>query len=172
MERHGLARHQLMGTAMDELYNWAPVRQLVADVNHFETAYLSADPSNGMVIQIYSEGHGQAWHFDEALFSTIINLSEPEGGGIFECVPNIRTDDDEAYDAIHKVLQGDEIQVQKYRVKEGSFVLQLGRYTLHRVSPIEGEKPRISMILSYDKVPGTHMTSATRKKLFGPTAPN
>ena len=56
-------------------------------------------------------------------------------------------------------------------LKAGSLVMQLGRYTLHRVSEVEGETPRISMIISYEEKPGIHMTSATRRKIFGPTAP-
>ena len=56
MERYGLSRHQLLQTRMDELYCWPPMRQFIADIMARDIVYLSADPSNGLVLQIYKEG--------------------------------------------------------------------------------------------------------------------
>ena len=121
MERFGLARHQLLGTVMDEHYNWLPLRKFIADINGFKQAYLSADPSNALVVQIYRDGCGQAWHFDEAQYTTIINLGEADAGGVFECVPNLRTTDDENFDEVRKVLHDQSDRVQQYNVKSRIF---------------------------------------------------
>ncbi|MCP4765254.1 MAG: hypothetical protein GY875_03195 [Gammaproteobacteria bacterium] len=171
-ESFRLARHHLPGTAIDELYCWPPMKRFIADITGNDEIYLSGDPSNGLVVQFYKEGCGQAWHFDQALFSTIINLSESEAGGAFECVPNLRTETEPNYDEVRQVLAGESAKIQKHQVKAGSFTVMLGRYTLHRVTPVEQVKPRISVILSYELQPNIYMDLATRKISFGPTAPD
>ena len=170
-ESYRLARHHLPATALDELYCWPPMRQFIADVTGNDQIYLSGDPSNGLVVQVYKEGCGQAWHFDQALFSTIINLGESEAGGIFECVPNLRTDNDPNYDDVKSALNGDSDRIQKHKVTAGSFSIMLGRYTMHRVTKIEKKKPRISAVLSYELQPNLYMDFETRRLSFGPSAP-
>ena len=171
-ESFRLARHHLPETAVDRLYCWPPVRRFIADITGNDKVFLSADPSNGLVVQIYRDGHGQAWHFDQALFSTIINLSESESGGVFECVPGIRTEETPNYDEVKKALSGQSERIQKHKVKAGSFSVMLGRYTMHRVTKVEKMQPRISVILSYELQPNVYMDLATRKKSFGPSAPS
>ncbi len=170
-ESFRLARHHLPDTAIDELYCWPPMRKFIADITGNPKTFLSGDPSNGLVAQFYKEGCGQAWHFDQALFSTILNLSESTAGGYFECVPNIRTDLEPNYAGVKQALNGTSPDIQTHKVKAGSFTVILGRYTLHRVTPVEQSTPRISVILSYELQPGICMDLETRKISFGPTAP-
>lgn len=171
-ESFRLARHHFPDTAIDELYCWPPMRTFIADITNNPETFLSADPSNGLVAQFYKEGCGQAWHFDQALFSTILNLSESLEGGYFECVPNIRTDTSENFADVKLVLDGSSPRIQKHKVKAGSYTIIKGRYTLHRVTPVEQSIPRISVILSYEVKPGIYMDLPTRKLSFGPSAPD
>ena len=171
-ESYRLARHHFPNTAIDALYCWPPMRQFIADITGHDQTYLSADPSNGLVAQVYKEGCGIAWHFDQTLFSTIINLSEPEEGGVFECVPGLRAEDDPGYSEVKRVLDGKSGRVQKHIVTAGSFIIMIGRYTMHRVTNIEKKQPRISVILSYELEPGKYMDLDTRKISFGSTAPD
>lgn len=170
-QTYRLAHHLLPDTAIDELYRWPPMRQFIADITGNAVVYLSGDPSNGLVVQVYREGCGQAWHFDEALFSTILNLAESESGGVFECAPEIRTEDEPNYEEVKRVLAGKSASVQKHYVKAGSFTIMLGRYTMHRVTTVEKQQSRISAVLSYELKPGLHMDLDRRKNSFGPTAP-
>lgn len=170
-ENFRLARHLLPDTAIDALYCWSPMRRFIADITGNRKIYLSGDPSNGLVVQVYKQGCGLAWHFDQALFSTVINLSETDAGGFFECAPNLRSETEPNYDEVKAVLDGHSLRIQQHKVKAGSFSIMLGRYTMHRVTEVEAEKPRISVILSYELQPGLHMDLATRKISFGPTAP-
>lgn len=170
-ESFRLARHHLPDTDLDELYCWQPMRQFIADITANDKTYLSGDPSNGLVVQVYKAGCGQAWHFDQALFSTILNLKESEAGGVFECVPGLRTEDDPCYDEVKSVLTGQSDRINKHKVKAGSFTIMLGRYAMHRVTKIEKSESRISVVLSYELEPGLHMDLETRRKSFGPTAP-
>jgi len=171
-ESFRLARHHFKDTAIDELYCWPPMRRFIADITGSSEIFLSADPSNGLVAQFYKEGCGQAWHFDQALFSTILNLSESNEGGYFECVPNIRTDTEDNYEDVKQTLEGTFPGIQRHKVKAGSYTIILGRYTIHRVTAVEQSHPRISVVLSYELQPGIYMDLPTRKKSFGPTAPD
>ena len=170
--RHGIALHQMRGTALEGLYRWPPLRQFVADLTGNGKLYLHDDPSNALVAQIYKTGGGLAWHFDRALFSTILNLQETEAGGAFECVPGLRKPDDPRFDAVRDVLLGHSQRVEQHYAKSGSFSIMLGRDALHRVTTIEGPTPRMSLILSYEDRPGVRLDVATRRKFFGPTAPD
>ncbi len=166
-----LAHHHLPATEIDALYRWPPLRRFIADITGNQQIYLSGDPSNAVVVQVYKEGCGQAWHFDQALFSTILNVAESTAGGIFECAPRIRTEEDPNYTDVQSVLDDKSDRVQQHHVKAGSFTIMLGRYTLHRVTTIEQQQPRISIVLSYEQQPDVYMDLETRKTSFGPTAP-
>lgn len=170
--RHGIAFHQMRGTALEELYRWPPLRQFVADLIGRGELYLHDDPCNALVAQIYKTGEGLAWHFDRALFSTILSLQETEVGGAFECVPGLRGTDNPCFDEVRDVLLGHSQRVEQYHAKAGSFSIMLGRDALHRVTTIEGPTPRMSLILSYEDRPGVRLDVATRRKFFGPTAPD
>jgi alkylated DNA repair dioxygenase AlkB len=171
-ERHGLAYHQLRDTALEELYRWPPLRQFVADVTGHGMLYVHEDPSNALVVQIYKAGGGLAWHFDRALFSTILNLQKSDGGGVFECVPGLRKPGDPCFDDVRDVLLDKSDRVEQHHPEAGSFSIMLGRYALHRVTTVEGATPRMSVILSYEDRPGVRLDVATRKNFFGPTAPD
>jgi len=170
-DRYGLAYHQMRGTALDTLYVWPPLRQFVADITRHQALYLHDDPSNALVLQVYKTGGGLAWHFDQAQFSTILNLSESEAGGVFEYAANIRSADDPRYDDVRDVLLERSDKVRRVHARRGSLSIIYGRHTLHRVTAIEGPSSRSSVVLSYEDRPGVRMDVETRRKLFGPTAP-
>ena len=51
----------------------------------------------------------------------------------------------------------------------GALVLFRGRYTLHRVTPVEGHSPRLTAVLSYDTAPGVMLTEHNRRLFYGRT---
>ncbi len=167
---HCLGRSDLLDTEMDTLYHWPPMRQFIADVTGNERIYVHEDPSNALIVQVYKPGCSVGWHFDRALFSSIINLSEPLSGGVFECVPGLRTEQDPCFDEVRDVLLDRSGRVQKHHIKAGSLSLMLSRYAFHRVTQIEQGKPRISLILTYELKPGVRIDAEDRKMIFGPAA--
>lgn len=167
---HCLGRSLLLNTAMDTLYHWPPMRQFTGDVTGHEKIYVHEDPSNALIVQVYKAGCGVGWHFDRALFSSIINLSEPISGGVFECVPGLRTEENPCFDEVRDVLLDRSERVQKHHIKAGSLSLMLSRYAFHRVTKVEQENSRISLILTYELEPGVRIDAADRKMIFGPSA--
>ena len=167
-----MGRDKLLNTGMDTLYHWPPMRRLIGDITGNENVYMHEDPSNALIVQMYKTGCEIGWHFDRALFASIINLSEPTAGGVFECVPDLRTEDDPGYDDVREVLEGRSARVQKHYIKAGSLTLMLGRHTFHRVTRVEQETPRISLVLTYELRPGVHLDAAARMRIFGPSVPS
>ena len=156
---------------MDELYTWEPLRRFVADITGNREVFLHEDPTNALVIQLYKPGRWTGWHFDRAIFTTIVNLGEPEDGGVLECATDIRTEDDPGYEAVDDVLNGRSDRVQRHHMQAGSLTLMLGRYSLHRVTKIVGDADRISLVLKYETEPGVFISAADRRWIYGPDAP-
>ena len=166
-----MGHHLLQNTAMDVLYKWPSMRRFIAAITAYSEVFLHEDPTNALVVQMYKPGCWTGWHFDRALFTTIINLGEPAGGGIFECAADIRTEDDPHYDEVQEVLLNCSDRVRHYEMKAGSLTLMLGRYSLHRVTEIEPGTDRISLVLKYETEPGVFISAADRKWIYGPSAP-
>lgn len=169
--RRGVAYHQMGGTALEALYRWPPLRHFVAEVTDKDELFLHEDPSNALVLQVYQPGDKLAWHFDRARFSTTLHLQAAAAGGHFESVAGLRRDDAESYSEVSKVLKGDRARVRQAVSKPGSFTIFNGNHTLHRVTEVAGNRPRLSLVLSYDETPGQKLDPETRRLFFGPTAP-
>ena len=167
---HCLGRDLLLGTEMDALYLWPAMRHFVAAITGHDRVYLHEDPCNALIVQLYKEGCEVGWHFDSTLFTSNINLSAPAAGGVFECVPDLRSDEDPRYDDVREVLLGRSNRVQQHHAKAGALSLMLGRHSFHRVTKVEQEKPRTSLGLTYEVKPGVRLDSAARKRIFGPSA--
>lgn len=166
-----MGRDRLIDTQMDALYHWDPLRRFAADILGHEQIYLHEDPCNALIVQLYETGCEVGWHFDRTLFTCIVNLSEPDSGGIFECVPDLRNGADENLDDVWDVLQGRSDKVRRYHVQAGAFTLTRGRHTFHRVAPVGPGRARTSLVLTYELEPGVMISDADRRMIFGADAP-
>lgn len=107
------------------------------------------------------------WHFDQSDFVVAIPIQSSDRGGVYEYVYNIRDAKNENYDAVKSLLKGERKNVQILKTPAGSLVLFEGRYTIHRVTYIEGEKIRIMGLLGYADKPGVTSTDYLRKIRYG-----
>ncbi len=171
-QRHCVAHHMMPATELDALYRWPPMRKLVADLVGKPKLFLHEDPSNALVLMIHKTSDHLAGHFDRAHYSTIIALQAGDAGGAFEYVPRLRSADDECFDDVKSVLMGDRSRVIQSCSRPGAFTIMEGDFSIHRVTPVEGATPRISMVLSYEDEPGIKLDVKTRKLFFGDDAPD
>ena len=137
------------------LYHWKPVRQMVADIVGVETLYDNADPCQPVNLLCYEPGDSSAWHFDSVnAFTMTLMLQAAEDGGEFEMVPNTRSDDDQNYEYVRRVVTGqcpqDSVAVAR---EAGSLCIFRGCNSLHRVSPVEGDTTRIMGVFVYENEP-------------------
>lgn len=109
------------------------------------------------------------WHFDQSDFVASIPVQDCVGGGKYEYVHNIRNQKNENYDEVKKVLKGDRSRVKILNTPPGSLVLFEGRYTIHRVTPIEGPRIRVMALLGFADRAGVTSTEYLRKIRYGRT---
>jgi len=115
-----------------------------------------------------NKGGCQQWHFDSGNMVITLLLQEPEAGGVFEYSPGIRSDNDENFETVQAVLDGDLSRVKRNPLKAGTLSLFRGHYSLHRVTEVEGNRQRLQAILGYSTNPG-HIGSKESSILhYGP----
>jgi hypothetical protein len=154
------------------LYEWDGLMEFVGEVLERRPLYRYADPLGALNLTCMEEGHVQGWHFDSTDFVVSIALQASESGGEFECAPFIRSDDDERYDAVARVLRGEAgARVEVFPMTPGTLMIFQGRRSLHRVSPVRGSRPRYVALLAYDTKPGTDSSDLLKLVRYGRTAP-
>ena len=91
-----------------------------------------------------------------------------ERGGDFECVPMLRTADDERYSDVAATLDGTRPErVTTVPMTPGTLMFFAGRHSLHRVTPVEGTTDRLVALLGYDTRPGTCSSELLRLVRYG-----
>jgi hypothetical protein len=157
-------------SSLRRVYDAPDLRAAIAAILQVPTLYPYEDPLGSLNINLQHAGQQLNWHYDNADFVTTILLQDAKGGGTFEYCPNLRQPDNENYDGVAGVLRGERSAVRTLAIEPGALVLFRGRYSLHRVTPVEGDTPRIIAILSYDTKPGSMLTEYTRKLFYGRVA--
>lgn len=152
---HQVLNHQIANdSALRAIFHWEPLREFLRRLMGYETFHRSECPHLALTAKVAGAGDVDGWHYDgnDVVFSLL--LREPEGGGVFEYLPNVRSDTDENYPALAAVFAGDDRAVRRARLKAGDLNVFQGNRTLHRVSPVEGSRRRIVGLFSYDREPG------------------
>lgn len=152
---------------LESIYRWSPLRAFIARTLGYDELYPYADALAAVNVLVYPPGTQTGWHFDNAHFVVTLMLQQGQGGGVYEYAPFIRAPDEDNYKAIEAVLDGDAGPVHTLEQGAGDLVVFQGRYTLHRVTEVEGDAPRLIAVLSYDVKPGTTLTAHTRSTFYG-----
>jgi hypothetical protein len=152
------------------LYGWDPMVTFVGAVLGKSSFYRLADPLGALSVNVFTEGGGHSWHFDESEFTTTIMLQTAERGGHFECTPRIRPVSGEDHEAVSSVLESRHEGVRRLEIEPGTLSIFGGRRSLHRVTRIEGERPRLVAVLCYSTAPGVVNSDLVRKLFWGRTA--
>jgi len=129
--------------------------------------YPLADRQQSLNISVMEEGGCQQWHFDRGKAVITLLAQAPEGGGHFEYIPNIRSNESENYGAVSRVLDGDREHVRTVEIAAGTLMLFRGHYSLHRVTPVEGKRRRLQLILSYADRPDQRGSAESSRLHYG-----
>ncbi len=156
--------------AIRKLYEWDGLIAFLAAALGKEKLFRYADPMGALNVAVMKDGDYLRWHFDQTDFVTSITLQDADEGGDFECVPKIRNPEAENYDRVKALLKGDRTGVVKLEMDPGALVLFQGRYTIHRVTPIQGKALRLVALLGYDTKPGVVSSEHLRTMRYGRTA--
>jgi hypothetical protein len=118
-----------------------------------QPVYRNQDKYQSLNISMMNAGGCQQWHFDSGLMVTTLLLQEPDAGGVFEYVPNLRSDDDENFEQVQQVLDGETSKIRRIELKAGTLSLFRGHYSMHRVTEVEGDRKRLQAILGFSTIP-------------------
>ena len=141
-------------SALRALYEWEGMLAFVSEVIERRPLYRMADPLGALNMTVMRERHTQGWHYDNADFVVSLAIQSSDEGGLFECAPFIRGPEDEAYDDVARVLDGGASDlVEVLPMVPGTLMIFAGRHSLHRVSPVVGQVPRLVGLLAYDEKP-------------------
>jgi len=155
-------------TRLRQLYLWDPLKDFIAAVLGKQRLFRFDDPLGACSINVFVDGGQHGWHFDESEFTVTLMLQAPEVGGSFEYVPGIRGLADERA-IVASVLDGDRRRVVHLPFAAGTLLIFGGRDTLHRVTRVEGERPRLVPVLCYAERPGQTNSDTVRQLFWGRT---
>ena len=129
-----------------------------------------ADPLADVIVNTAGEGNGFPWHFDTNNFTVTLAIQNAEFGGEFEYAPEIRRES-ENFEEVGRVLKGTSDKVVSLTLEPGDLQLFRGRYSLHRVAPLRGARPRHVAIFSYVEEPDMVGAPERTKQLYGRVLP-
>jgi hypothetical protein len=154
--------------AIYEMAEFAPFIQAALGEARF---YRYADPLADVIVNLAEAGNGFPWHFDTNNYTVTLAIQNAESGGDFEYTPHLRTPTDENYPAVEAVLDGESTLIRTLHLEPGDLQIFKGRYSLHRVTPLSGLKPRYVGIFSFVEEPGMVGSPERTRQLYGRVLP-
>ena len=156
---------------MKYLYETDELLKFISSCLGISPIYRWADPLACHAYNVMKPKGILPWHFDSCEFTLSLMIQKPEKGGIFEYVPNIREPSNENFGEVRKVLNGDRTRVRQLKLEPGDLKIFKGRFTLHRVTEIEGQKSRYMCIPAYVLDPWRVNTPEHSKAIYGKVLP-
>ena len=156
---------------MKFLYETDELLKFVSACLGIEPIYRWADPLACHAYNVMKPDGILPWHFDSCEFTLSLMIQKPEKGGVFEYCPNIREPGNENFDEVKKVIDGDRTRVRQLKLEPGDLQIFKGRFTLHRVTKIEGKLSRYMCIPAYVLDPWRVNTPEHSKAIYGKVLP-
>jgi hypothetical protein len=154
-------------TASHRLYHWQPLKQFLAECLGKDQLYLYEDPVSNMIVNLGRPGQQFNWHFDTNEFTITMLLQPASSGAHFEYVPELRNAQDECYENVRRVLEGDRERVKRLELNAGDLQFFLGRFAMHQVTENTGDIDRLLLIMSFSEQPGMIGSLVRVKNLYG-----
>ncbi len=154
-------------TTAHRLYYWEPLKSFLADCLDKDELFIYEDPVSNMIVNVGKPGQQFNWHYDTNEFTITMLLQPANSGGAFEYIPGLRSVEDERYDAVKEVLDGDRNCVTSLQLNAGDLQFFLGRFSLHRVTENTGDNDRLLLIMSFSEKPGMIGSRARIQNLYG-----
>jgi hypothetical protein len=154
-------------TASYRLYHWDPLKLFLAECLGKDQLYLYEDPVSNMIVNVGRPGQQFNWHFDTNEFTITMLLQPASCGAHFEYVPGLRNAQDECYDDVSQVLQGNHEGVKRLQLNAGDLQFFLGRFSLHQVTENTGNNDRLLLIMSFSEQPGMIGSLVRVRNLYG-----
>ena len=156
---------------LNKFYGLEEMLKFVSDSLEVFPLYTWADPLGKNPYSVMHTDHYFPWHFDGNDFTLSILVQKAEKGGLFEYSPDIRSKDNENFEKVTKVLKGDRSKVKSLDLKPGDLQIFKGRFSMHRVTTIEGKTSRYIALPCYVKDPLKINKPEHSKQVYGKALP-
>lgn len=156
------------GSALHSLYASRKFRDFLRSVLNERELHQYADYLSSINLHYASAGQELGWHFDNSSFAITLMIQSPESGGAFEYVKDVRDADagEMNYELSEKILNG-ELPAKTITMNSGTLVLFRGRNSMHRVTPVVGDRTRMLVVLAYNTKPGVSLSESARMTFYG-----
>jgi len=156
---------------LNKFYDLEEMLKFVSDSLEVFPLYAWADPLGKNPYSVMHTDNYFPWHFDGNEFTLSILVQKAEKGGLFEYAPSIRSKDNENFENVTKVLKGDRKLVKSLDLKPGDLQIFKGRFSMHRVTKIEGKTSRYIALPCYVKDPLKINKPEHSKQVYGKALP-
>lgn len=155
-------------SALRTLYDAPQFREFLCAVLGEDALFDYADPLSSINVHYASDGQELGWHFDNSSFAITLMIQEPERGGRFDFVRSVRNADrgEMNFSAVDEVLNGHRTP-DSLAMQAGTLVLFRGRDAMHRVTPVQGDRTRMLVVLAYNSEPGIALSESARMTFYG-----
>lgn len=155
-------------SCLARLYHSDLLTRLVAKIENKPSLTRLADRYQSLNISMMEVGGCQQWHFDRGHLVTTLLLQAPDAGGVFEYVHQLRSESDENFADVSRVLDGDRTRVRELDIEAGTLNLFRGHYSMHRVTEVKGSRQRLQTIFAFADAPNTHGNLKSSILHYGP----
>jgi hypothetical protein len=162
-----LTGDQIAATIVGRIYDWTPLADFLALIMGKPRLYLMEDPLARVNVMGYRAGEALNWHFDRSQFTTTLLIQEPKAGGEFQYRTDLRADNDPNYGGVAAFIEGRDPLVKTLPQTAGTLNVFKGKNTVHRVTPVVGDRDRIVAVFSYYERPGVLFTREERIGFYG-----
>ncbi len=157
-------------TLIRRLYHCDALTDFVRRVEGKVRLFRSADEFQALNIVALPPGAWHGWHYDHDECVVTLLLQAAEQGGEFTFLPDCRTREREDTEIVERFLAGDRSLAQTFPRGNGTFTLFRGEFSLHGVTKVEGSRPRVTAIFTYDEQPGRRASDEINLRIYGPRA--
>lgn len=167
---HTVCADQIPNSVPIWIYEWPQFVVFLAACMEKNSLFTMRDPLARVNVMGYRDGEALNWHFDRSEFTTTILFQQPTEGGDFQYRSGLRTEQDPNYDGVARLLRGEDNEVKTLTLKPGSLNVFMGKNTLHRVTPVKGQKERMIAVFSYYERPGVMFSKEEQVGFYGRAA--
>ena len=155
-------------SALRVLCDASEFREFLCAVLGEDALHECADALSSINLNYANKEQKLGWHFDNSSFAITLMIQEPEQGGAFEYVKDVRDADrgEMNFELAGRILDG-AIESKKLSIDAGALVLFRGRNSMHRVTPVEWSIARLLVVRAYNSAPGISLSETARMTFFG-----
>ncbi|MCV7421824.1 hypothetical protein H7K45_14845 [Mycobacterium yunnanensis] len=148
-------------------YESEALTRFIGDALSMSEFHRYADPFGAASLMLFGPGDELGWHFDRSPFAVTVMLQPPLAGGEYQYHHHLRSESDENPAGVLGALRGTQAGRITLPSEPGTLSMFRGHHSLHRVTPVSGERVRINAVLAYSATPGDKLNGLTQELFYG-----